>query len=468
MRIFRPAGRTDRVLVTIFALVNLLVVANAILHDPRVGYDSVGHLQNIRALAEGRLPTRGESDEFFSPPLPYSIPALLLASGRVTLASAAKAGQLVNAVLSVGLTLYLLRLSQLLAPSDRHLGSLALALTGILPVFYKTFAMVRGEPYVAFLAMVSLYYGLRAFSGTPRIADALILGLSLGLALLSRQWAFFILPPLGLLALLRALRDPRSRASLARQMAAAVGVAAVVGGWFYVSLFARYGSVMTFNRPPAPHFALSNQPRSFYLGTGSGRLFSDPVRPSFPNQLLPTFYSETWGDYWAYFTIYGRRGTSGEWVFGDALESTLAAGRVRHLDTNRSALRAYLGRVNLISLFPTVLLAGAGITILLSAWRALHPARASLRDDGTLLLALFAVVSLAGYGCFLIRYPSLDKGDTIKASYALHLFPALAILAASPLAWLARRWPFSFWAILSAMGLVFAHNLPAMLTRFIP
>ena len=40
------------------------------------------------------------------------------------------------------------------------------------------------------------------------------------------------------------------------------------------------------------------------------------------------------------------------------------------------------------------------------------------------------VVSLVGYMWFVIRYPSLGKGDTIKAIYLLHIFPSLAILGA--------------------------------------
>lgn len=466
--IFQHNGRIDRVLVAIFILVNLLVLVNALLHDPRVGYDSVDHLINIQALADGHLPTRDESREFFSPPLPYFIPAMLLATDDFTIEASAKAGQLINFFLSIGLTFTILLLCQLIIPSDRHLKIFALVLTGILPVYYKSFAMVSGEPYLAFLTVFALYFSLHAFSNTPRMTDALILGIILGLAILSRQWGFFLFLAIGLLALFRVLRDPNRLASHARQLVTATGVAFIVGGWFYIHLITSYGTVTAFNRQPAEGFSLTNQPRSFYLGTGSGRLFSDPVRPSYPNQFLPIFYSEMWGDYWAHFTIYGQNHVTGEWVYGQTLESALKNGSIPDLITNRQTFNAYLGRVNLVSLFPTFLLLGGFITVLITTWRRLLTSGIAQADETNFLLTLFVVISLAGYGWFLIRYPNLNKGDTIKASYALHIFPILAILAAQPLTLLTRRWPRLFLATLAVLGLVFIHDLPAMLTRFIP
>ena len=86
----------------------------------------------------------------------------------------------------------------------------------------------------------------------------------------------------------------------------------------------------------------------------------------------------------------------------------------------------------------------------------------------TLLLILFVIFSLAVFGWFLIRYPDLNKGDTIKATYTLHAFPVLAILASQPLTSVVRRWPSILPVTLVILALVFIHNLPAMLTKFIP
>ncbi len=57
----------------------------------------------------------------------------------------------------------------------------ALVFLGVLPVYYKMFAMVRGEPFVAFFCVIAVYYAARVFvrDGAP-VPDALLMGGALG------------------------------------------------------------------------------------------------------------------------------------------------------------------------------------------------------------------------------------------------------------------------------------------------
>jgi hypothetical protein len=79
-------------------------------------------------------------------------------------------------------------------------------------VYYKTFAFVRGEPYVAFFAVVVLYYVVlilvrkRFFT-----VHALLLGCALGCAALSRQWGMFLFPAVGLFGAVQWIRCPGDR-----------------------------------------------------------------------------------------------------------------------------------------------------------------------------------------------------------------------------------------------------------------
>jgi hypothetical protein len=70
-------------------------------------------------------------------------------------------------------------------------------------------------------------------------------------------------------------------------------------------------------------------------------------------------------------------------------------------------------------------------------------------------------VSVIGYLWFLIRFPVLDEGDTVKASYLLHIFPPLALLTADFL--LRMRVPVVPWLI--AWGMLMIHNISAMTTH---
>ena len=62
-------------------------------------------------------------------------------------------------------------------------------------MYYKTFSFVRGEPYVAFFAMLTLYYLLVLFIRKRfTSANAALLGIAMGLCALSRQWGLLLFP----------------------------------------------------------------------------------------------------------------------------------------------------------------------------------------------------------------------------------------------------------------------------------
>ncbi|MGQ9556192.1 MAG: hypothetical protein ACUVWR_18990 [Anaerolineae bacterium] len=84
------------------------------------------------------------------------------------------------------------------------------------------------------------------------------------------------------------------------------------------------------------------------------------------------------------------------------------------------------------------------------------------------LLTIMTVASLAGYFCFLLLYPSIGKGDTIKATYQLQVFPFLAMLGGDVAAYLRGRCARAYFVIMIALTIVFAHNLPVLITRFSP
>ena len=141
---FRSEEVINKPLLCLFILLNGIVLTNTCLHNPTVGYDAAEHLKYIRALASLHLPKPAESREFFSPPLPYVFPALLGWSGLTKLWWAAKAAQLLNAVLSIGLTFYLLKICDLIRPQSSHLKGASLFLLAMLPVYYRAH-MKNGE-----------------------------------------------------------------------------------------------------------------------------------------------------------------------------------------------------------------------------------------------------------------------------------------------------------------------------------
>ena len=465
---FRAGNRLDLRLVAVFILINGLVFANAYLHDPRIGYDNRSYFAYIEALSKVRLVTPQDSREFFSPPLPFAFPALLMALTSIDVARAVKLAQFLNVFLSMGLTWYLLKACRLLG-SRSSLGLGALVFLGILPVYYKSFAFVRGEPLVAFFAVIILYHALLMVARRQfTLVNASILGLCLGLSVLSRQWGVLLLPSVLLLLGYCWIRLRPWRASIARVLGLSLVLATAVGGWFYFHLRFNQGSFTPFNRPPAAKFSFGNQPPEFYFGLSPGLLFKAPVRPNFPNQLIPILYSEIWGDYWGFFSVSSTDTRTSGHINGRGLADILETGsRPTWLETNYDTMSAYLGRVNLISLLPSLLaLISLGVVAAATLrWRGNSGASPDQRVMlGFLLLAITA--TLAGYLWFLIMYPSIGKGDTIKATYVLHIFPLVAIIVGVALKHVEERSRFLYRLLMGALCLVFLHNISTMVTHY--
>ena len=88
-------GRLDPVLVVLLVLINGLVLFNTVVYEPDFPGDAAEFKRYTAALAAGRLPEKTDSREFFTPPLPFVMPAALLAAG-VPYSTAMKLGQNVN------------------------------------------------------------------------------------------------------------------------------------------------------------------------------------------------------------------------------------------------------------------------------------------------------------------------------------------------------------------------------------
>jgi len=461
---FRAKGKIHRPIAAAFLLINAIVLANTLRHDPGIGYDAHAHLAYVEALAGGHLPSPEETYEFFSPPLPYLLPAALRALG-LGVRAAARGGLLLNAAMSLLLTWSLASLGRMMRPEDPRLRLGALLLVGTLPVYYKSFSFLRGEPLVAALGLFACYLTARAiFTGDLSQSAAILPGAFLGLALLARQWAVFILAGCATFAMAAVARRHDHRGPCLRRLALSLAVSLALGGWFYAALRATHGSAAAFNRKSEGGFSLSNQPLSFYTDLGLERLFSAPLRGAFPNRLIPIFYAETWGDYWGYFTVYGRNRISGRYLDGFSLDKALEGEPPPEwLETNRFEIAPYLGRVNLVALLPTCLLLAG---LLLGGREVLRFSSGRSSGAGTLLFLVIAC-SAAGYLWFLVSYPVPGRGTTIKATYLLHVFPMAALLAGDLLSRIARRSVMSYRLIVSAVALCGLHNLPMFFTRYV-
>ncbi len=470
-----------------FLLMHILLFRNAWFHDPRVGYDAIAFIRYTATLAGGRLPERKENYEYFSPPLAFVLPALLLHWRALGVRGALKSLQFADVLASAVLVLLFLRLLAAAIPERPELRLLGMAALGMFPVYYKTWAFYRSAPLLACFHMIAAAWTVRlahrcSVDSTRRDLawDSLGYGLVLGGMMLTRQWAFFSIFGLAVFWGVRFLADQRHRPQILTAGAVAAAAALAVSGWFYLHLWREYGTAAAFNRAAAPRFSLAAQPRSFYFGTGNGALFKRPINPAFPNQVLPILYSGMWGDYWCYFQVYGIDAFARRYCVG---------GKFTAVERGSSSARAWivpdysqvprLALANRLGLGPSLFLgAWFGIACALTAagfsrrsvrradgWRPGGPAGIAMLRDVCVLMSFFGAL---GYFVFLVRFPEPNFGKTIKASYLLHLLPLGILAACSAMASFHGRWVrWLAWTAAAVFLAVWLINLPLMQTRIV-
>jgi 4-amino-4-deoxy-L-arabinose transferase-like glycosyltransferase len=462
LNLFRYNGRIDPIILSLCLVVNIIVLTNAILHYPKVGYDVVQNLNYIQVLPD-RLPTFNDTSEFFSPPLPFFLPSVFdsiceqhasdihtyngLRYSNTCRLYDGKFAQGLNVLLSMGATILLLMIAEQIKPGNRFFKISALMMLSLLTVYYKTFSQVRGEPYVVFFIALSICL-INEILKTTSFNYKLVIaaGITLGLLILSRQWGFFIFPAIFLLILWIFIQDRKTGWLRTRQFFLIGILSALVGGWFYIHLYLDYGTFSAFNIKK-PKYPTIEETVSFFRQTGIGttELFQQPVRPIFDRlSFFGIMYSETWGDYWGYF-------------------SYIKPGFASDSRGNRDTMASYLGRVNLVSILPSLLLLASslfGIILLFQFRKSLTLERASL-----VFLTLLTLSTAIGYLWFVYRY-FMQTSLVIKATYIIQLFIALLFLFAGLMEVIRKKSQLAYYLILFFLVLAFIHNLPAMITRY--
>lgn len=443
-------------LIIIFLIIFILAF-NYINYDPKYGYDAEAHYEYVEgffALFVPNLSDQASNEitrEFFNPPLPYVIPATFSLACRNTIDVEDKAkycqkyyGKIIQVTNSLFylLTLYFYLLTFKFITKGKLLNLNVLLPISLLAVNYRTFSMLRGEPYIIFINSLLIFllskYLDREFK--LRKKDFLIFGLFLGLIGLSRQWAFLLFPAYGYFLFYE--NNIQIKKRVLKFLVYVFSIAFIVCSWFYFKLFFEFGSFTAFNMDPS-EFNFINQPLDFYLiGKDQMRyLFTKPIRPYLGNNLLSILYSDLWGDYWGYFAFTSR-----------------------YLDIGRNQLLIgdYLARVNAVSLVPTFL-------IFIGFFKAKKVfIETNLKKFIPLLnfIKLSAIFSIIGYVWFLIKYPEVPQSGTIKATYMIQFFHLLTLPLMFYLDYLKKIKIKSYLFVICSLLIVFAHNFSSYLSHF--
>lgn len=427
----------------------MISIINIFSYYHELGYDGQDHRWYIEILPFN-LPSEQDTKEFFSPPLPYLVPSIVdkLCDKSVEIDLIrtncsiiyGNAGQIFQFFLLLSTFILLCKIVELVFPKNVEFANITLLIYTFLPVTYKSFAMIRGEPYVVFFMFLLIHKFLLLLLRKQDLSNtnSLYIGFLLAGLALSRQWGLLLYPAFAMtFFLVLKVYDFNFFKKYTKFLIKAFSTGILLSSWFYLSLLKRYGSITAFNRSPSK-FSFNNQPISFYFDFSLIDTFTTPIRGfELSNKLFPVLYSDTWGDYWGYFVL-------------------IKSGPYANYD-----IVPYLARVNLVSLLPSVLiLFGILYTIF-------YIKNLNFEQKIFYYIITFCIFfTWIGYLWFLIKYPNPLKGDTIKATYILSLIQLLPFYLGNLMNNINKKSTKLYKIIFFSLIAVSAHNLPVLMTRY--
>jgi len=379
------------------ALLAGIAIENARVFPIYGGYDEAEHQAYADLLIhDGSIPGSETRGEYYTPPGFYAIAGLgTLVGEKLGAAEPWKVGRGLNVLWALGSAVFTLLIARLLFPGRPALQLASLGFAAFVPVVLKAAAMFHPEPFSLFVSTTALYLAVRLFvQRSFRLWPAVLLGVTLGAAQLVRAFtiATFAAVALAFAAAVVATYAPRRQLLTTFAMVAAA--TALVAGPWYLRQAIIYSNPV-FDQPTPEEPVWERRPVAFYTALGLPEVFTDPIRPSYVNNLLPIVYSDLWGDYW------------GNFRWGAPTPPTPEVDR-------QLTLQSELGLV------PTAMALGGWIALLVGSLRrrALGP--------GRLAVALLPLFGLLSFLYFTVSYPTPD-GDVIKTVYMLITVPGWAL-----------------------------------------
>ncbi|NDV23576.1 glycosyltransferase family 39 protein [Desulfovibrio sp. JC022] len=368
----------------------------------KLGMDSVGHFKYIEYVADNlTLPSPLEGWQMFQPPLYYIISAafykfLLL---FMDIENSLYWLRLIPLACGAVMIEICYRCSVLAFKEDRFAQIGATVLGGFIPMNFVMAQFWGNEPLAAVFSGLTILMVLSIVQ-TPEqrnLKEFALLGLFLGLAILSKATCTLLIPLIIFFVLLPLLFEKSEssvhKVSSLRGIVLSLITTAIVGGWYYLRNWASYGK---------PFIGGWDKIREIAWWQDHGYRIWEHFS-SFGSSILKPVYSTT----------------NGIW---DGLYSTL------WLDANLSGMSKFMSRppwdeqlmmaTALLALIPSIMiLAGIGRTFY-------KPVKSVF--NGQMFLTACIVVYFAAE---MYLYLNLPIYSTAKASYTLGLLPCYGILA---------------------------------------
>ena len=404
-----------------------ILIFNIANYDQKKAYDYDLIYWYVQGLPY-QIPTPEQNPAYYHPPLPYLLPSIVDSvcdsyfqndDGEVCDLLWHKISVSFQAFLFLGSLFFYFKIFKFLLreSTQNYKYNFIFILFFLLPTLnYKTFIMVRAEPYLVFLTSYLIYIIFKAIvGGNTNFIFFSKIGISVGLMLLTKQSSLAVI--IGLFPSIYYIfktNEIETRKYILLTFYSVI-VSFLVGGWFYLYQYSNYGSVVSFPRESAG-FEFSNHEKGYYTNFDLQEVYKNPIKYHNEPRLLQILYTDTWGDYWGYFSF-------------DRSESE----NLQHMKT----VIKKLSRVMIYSLVPSIIFIAGFLYFL---FRTILDIFRRKKDILILLSLLVAIFTFFSFIYFITVYPYFTDGsyninaDTIKSIYIapvinlLSLFGSLLIV----------------------------------------
>jgi arylsulfatase A-like enzyme/tetratricopeptide (TPR) repeat protein len=289
--------------VSLVGVAVLMRLNNGIRYPALHGFDAYGHVTYIwHILRTGTVPLASEGWGRFHPPLYYWICAGIWSLLRaIDPREVLKVIGVTFGLASLGSAWVSYALARGYFRDERVAAYLASLFVLFLPVQIYIAPMLGNEVFNTVLCSLALYFMVRTLQ-TETLGTTIALGVTLGLALLTKTTAIAYVPAAGLVIVAWGLHTGRWRAAFTRLVVIGV-LTLTIAGWFYARNVAVYGSPFQMSRD---YFVTHRIEATIAKGqrgiaaytTLDSRIFTDPTYHQGPvlDSVWTGAYATTWFD----------------------------------------------------------------------------------------------------------------------------------------------------------------------------
>jgi 4-amino-4-deoxy-L-arabinose transferase-like glycosyltransferase len=267
-----------------------------------IGFDVEGHLAYINYLLNnGRIPLANEGWQTYQPPLYYIVSAAAVSASNAIFApqKLAYSLKLIPFLCGLGIILVTFYAAKTVFPESKAKQALSAVFASIVPMNIYISHYISNESLCGFMMALSVLLTLHVLKSEEKpLKKSFVLGIVLGLSLLTKYTPFILLPVIAVVLLYEFAFERRyGFLKILGSFAAITLPIILIASWFYLRNWNHFGKIIVGNWDPEVQAAWWQDPgfHTYKHFLQFGKVFIFPYFAGFYS-FFDALYSTFWGD----------------------------------------------------------------------------------------------------------------------------------------------------------------------------